>query len=111
MRAEAAERRIKALNQSQSATQAQGVQAGPSKIEDDASEDVDELEDSDELDELDDTEEAEFGPDAVLTMFGNMSVEEREAMKGDVKDEPVETGFEDPGPCGSIAVSPYTSLR
>ncbi|KAH8081874.1 WLM domain-containing protein [Filobasidium floriforme] len=103
MRAEAAERRIKALNQPQPSPQAQGVQAGPSKIEDDASEDVDELEDSDELDELDDTEEAEFGPDAVLTMFGNMSVEEREAMKGDVKDEPVETGFEDPGPCGLIA--------
>lgn len=111
MRAEAAERRIKALSQPQSSPQAQAAQAGPNKIEDDASEDADELEDSDELDELDDTEEAEFGPDAVLTMIGNMSVEERKAMKGDVKDEPVETGFEDPGPCGSIAVSPYTSLR
>jgi hypothetical protein len=111
MRAEAAERRIKALNQSRSSTQAQGVQAWPSQIEDDASEDVDELEDSDELDELDDTEEVEFGPDAVLTMFGNMSVEEREAMKGDVKDEPVETCFEDPGPCDLIPVSPYIRLR
>jgi hypothetical protein len=111
MRAEAAERRIKVLSQPQSSAQAQAAQAGPSKIEDGVSEDVDELEESDEHDELDDTEEAEFGPDAVLTMFGNMSVEEREAMKGDVKDEPVEAGFEDAGPCGLIAVSTYISLR
>jgi hypothetical protein len=101
MRAEAAERRIKALSQPQSSTQAQAAQAGHTKTENDDPENVDDLED---------TEEAEFGPDAVLTMFGKMSIEEREAMKGDVENEPVETGFEELGPCGSAAVSPCIRL-
>jgi hypothetical protein len=96
MRAEAAERRIKAMSQPQSSKIAKEEQ---SETEDEYT-DGDELED----DEKTEIEDADFGPNAVKKMFGTMDADERDAMTGGVSEDDKQYEADDLGPCGSAAV-------
>ena len=96
MRAEAAERRIKAMSQPQSSKLAKEE---PSESED-AYTDGDELEDDDQ----NEGEDADFGPNAVKKMFGTMDADERDAMTGGVSENDKQFEADDLGPCGSAAV-------
>ena len=107
MRAEAAERRIKAMGQPQSSKLAKEEQ---SESEDAYQTDGDELDDDDRYD----GEDADFGPNAVKKMFGTMDADERDAMTGGYSAGDEQFEVDGLGPCGSAAVcitSPSQSTR